>query len=194
MELCFATNNSHKLVEVKSLLRGKIDLVSLPEIGCIEELEETSGTINGNSKQKAEYVFKNYNINCFADDSGLEVDALQGAPGVDSAIYAGSQRSHDDNIELLLKNMDGITNRNARFVTVISLYLDGKEYQFEGEVKGKILLERMGTGGFGYDPVFIPNGFSITLAEMTMEEKNKISHRAKAIEKLVKFINSHLEY
>ncbi len=193
MKLCFATNNGHKLGEVNALLNGKIELVSLKEIGCAEELAETTGTISGNSQQKAEYVFKNYSVNCFADDSGLEVEALNSAPGVDSAIYAGPQRSHDDNMELLLKNLDGITNRRARFVTVITLFLDGKIQQFEGEVKGKILNTRKGNGGFGYDPVFMPDGFLVTLAEMTMEEKNKISHRAKAIEKLVKFINSQFE-
>jgi len=191
MQFCFATNNAHKLDEVRLLLQGKVELVSLSDIGCREEIEETTGTIIGNSKQKAEYVFNKYKINCFADDSGLEVEALSGAPGVDSAIYAGPQRSHHDNIELLLKNLNGVANRNARFVTVITLFLDGQVQQFEGEIKGKILLARQGTGGFGYDPVFMPDGFSISLAEMTMEEKNKISHRARATEKLVKFINSH---
>jgi XTP/dITP diphosphohydrolase len=193
MKLCFATNNTHKINEVKSLLQGKIALMSLKEIGCFEELAETSGTIRGNSGQKAEYVFNNYRVDCFADDSGLEVEALKGAPGVDSAIYAGLQRSHEDNIRLLLKNIGGMPNRKARFVTVITLYLDGKVQQFEGEVKGEILLEKRGTGGFGYDPIFKPDGFSTTLAEMSVEEKNKISHRAKAIGKLVKFINSHFE-
>ena len=191
MNLCFATNNGHKLEEVKSLLNGTIEIVSLNEIGCLEELQETTGTISGNSKQKAEYVFNTYKVSCFADDSGLEVEALHGAPGVDSAIYAGPQRSHEDNIELLLKNMNGKVNRSARFVTVITLFMNGQVRQFEGEVKGQILYTRKGTGGFGYDPVFMPDGFSISLAEMTMDQKNKISHRAKAIEKLVKFINSH---
>lgn len=189
MELCFATNNAHKLEEVRAIIGRKIHIVSLKEIGCRQELAETSGTITGNSRQKAEYVLNNYSVNCFADDSGLEVESLNGAPGVDSAIYAGPQRSHDDNIQLLLKNMVGITNRSARFITVITLCLDGKSFQFEGEVRGRILSEKKGTGGFGYDPVFMPDGFSKTLAEMSMEEKNKISHRARAIGKLVKFIN-----
>ncbi len=191
MQLCFATNNAHKLEEAMAIIGRKIHIVSLKEIGCHEELAETTGTIAGNSRQKAEYIFKNYRVSCFADDSGLEVESLNGAPGVDSAIYAGPQRSHEDNIQLLLKNMVGITNRSARFVTVITLFLDGKFFQFDGEVKGRILLEKKGAGGFGYDPIFLPDGFSKTLAEMSMEEKNKISHRATAIEKLVKFINDY---
>ena len=191
MQLCFATNNAHKLEEAMAIIGRKIHIVSLKEIGCHEELAETTGTIAGNSRQKAEYIFKNYRVSCFADDSGLEVESLNGAPGVDSAIYAGPQRSHEDNIQLLLKNMVGITNRSARFVTVITLFLDGKFFQFDGEVKGRILLEKKGAEGFGYDPIFLPDGFSKTLAEMSMEEKNKISHRATAIEKLVKFINDY---
>lgn len=193
MQLCFATNNKHKLDEVKALVDGKISILSLQDIGCVEELAETTGTIVGNSKQKATYVFENYRVNCFADDSGLEVNSLGGAPGVDSAFYAGPQRSHDDNIRLLLKNLSGVSNRSARFVTMITLIVKGHVYQFEGEIKGQILMERRGAGGFGYDPVFLPNGFSKTLAELTMEEKNKISHRAMAIKKLVKFINSNFE-
>jgi len=199
MTLCFATNNNHKLEEVRALLAERkttqeiISIVSLKDIGCNEELAETTGTISGNSKQKAEYVFNTYKVDCFADDSGLEVVALNGAPGVDSAIYAGPQRSHEDNINLLLKNLTGVTETNARFVTVITLFLSGQVHQFEGEVKGKILFERRGSQGFGYDPVFLPDGFQRTLAEMTLEEKNKISHRAMAIEKLVKFINSNFQ-
>ncbi|HCW07450.1 MAG TPA: non-canonical purine NTP pyrophosphatase, RdgB/HAM1 family [Cytophagales bacterium] len=188
MKLCFATNNQHKIEEVKSMLLPSIDLMSLSAIGCKEELAETTGTIAGNSHQKAEYVFRNYKVNCFADDSGLEVEALNGLPGVDSAIYAGSQRSHSDNISLLLKNLQGIKNRKARFITVITLFLNGAAYQFEGILNGSIGLDLRGENGFGYDPVFIPDGFCKTLAEMTMDEKNKISHRARAIEKLVKFI------
>lgn len=199
IKLCFATNNTHKLDEVRALLGERrstseeISIVSLKEIGCTEELAETTGTINGNSRQKAEYVFTNYHVSCFADDSGLEVEALNGAPGVDSAMYAGPQRSHDDNIKLLLKNLEGIAHRNARFVTVITLFLNGKAHQFEGEVRGRILFEKRGSQGFGYDPVFLPDGFQKTLAEMTMEEKNKISHRAMAIQKLVKFISSNFQ-
>jgi len=191
MKLCFATNNAHKLSEVKSILDGKFQIVSLQDIGCSEELAETEGTISGNSAQKAQYVHVNYKVDCFADDSGLEVTALSNEPGVDSAIYAGPQRSHDDNIKLLLKNLEGIVNRKAHFITVITLITSGKQFQFEGILDGRILKERRGSGGFGYDPIFIPNGFDKTLAQMTMEEKNRISHRAKAVEKLVSFLESN---
>ena len=190
MKLCFATNNEHKLSEVKSLLDGKFQIVSLQDIGCIEELAETTGTISGNSTQKAEYVYTKYKVDCFADDSGLEVAMLNNAPGVDSAIYAGPQRSHDDNINLLLKNLNGIENRKARFITIITLIRSGHQFQFEGILDGQILNEKHGSGGFGYDPIFVPNGFDKTLAQMTMEEKNRISHRAKAIAKLVAFLKS----
>ncbi len=193
MKLCFATNNAHKLSEVKSLLDGKFQLVGLQDIGCIEELAETTGTISGNSNQKADYVYAKYKVDCFADDSGLEVAAINNAPGVDSAIYAGPQRSHDDNINLLLKNLHGVENRKARFITVITLILSGKHFQFEGILEGRIENEKHGSGGFGYDPIFVPNGFDKTLAQMTMEEKNRISHRAKAIEKLVAFLESNCE-
>ena len=191
MRLCFATNNAHKLSEVKSLLDGKFRIVSLQDIGCTEELAETTGTIPGNSSQKATYVHVNYKVDCFADDSGLEVEALNNAPGVDSAIYAGPQRSHDDNIKLLLKNLEGTENRTAHFITVITVIISGKQFQFKGILNGQILNEKRGSGGFGYDPIFLPNGYDKTLAQMTMEEKNKISHRAKAIEKLVSFLDSN---
>src|SRR5258706_1113547 len=193
MTLCFATNNKHKLDEVKSILGEQCQIQSLKDIGCFEELPETTGTISGNSKQKANYVFMNYNASCFADDSGLEVEALGNSPGVDSAIYAGPQRNHDGNIVLLLKNMKGLSNRKAQFVTVVTFFAKGMVIQFEGVLKGQIIERKIGTGGFGYDPVFVPNGFSKTLAEMTMEEKNKISHRAIAIKKLVKFLKSDFE-
>jgi XTP/dITP diphosphohydrolase len=193
MKLCFATNNAHKLSEVKSLFDAKFQIASLQDIGCSEELAETTGTISGNSNQKAEYVYTNYKVDCFADDSGLEVEALNNEPGVDSAIYAGPQRSHDDNIELLLKNLAGIENRTARFITVITLIVLGKQFQFEGVLSGRILNERRGNGGFGYDPIFVPDGYNKTLAQMTMEEKNRISHRAKAIEKLVSFLESNYQ-
>jgi XTP/dITP diphosphohydrolase len=194
MTLCFATNNAHKLAEVKSLLHGKFQIVSLQDIGCHEELAETTGTISGNSNQKAEYVYAKYKVDCFADDSGLEVLALNHAPGVDSAIYAGPQRSHDDNIALLLKNLDGLRHRTARFITVITLIISGKHFQFEGILEGEILHEKRGKGGFGYDPVFVPYGFDRSLAQMTMEEKNRISHRAKATDKLVAFLESNSRF
>src|SRR5437868_11804978 len=191
MKLCFATNNAHKLAEVKSLLEKKFQVLSLQDIGCMEELAETTGTISGNSNQKAEYVYSKYNVNCFADDSGLEVTALNNEPGVDSAIYAGPQRSHDDNINLLLKNLMRSENRTARFITVITIIISDKHLQFEGVLNGRIIKDKRGSGGFGYDPVFVPDGFDKTLAQMTMEEKNKISHRAKAVEKLVAFLESN---
>lgn len=184
-----ATNNRHKLDEIQAILNDSISLKTLKDIGCTEELKEEQNTLEGNSLQKAEYVHKNYHVDCFADDTGLEVEALGGEPGVDSAHYAGPQRSHDDNINLLLKNLAGKTNRKARFRTIITLFLDGKMYTFEGIVNGTILEERRGTDGFGYDPVFLPDGFSKTLAEMTMDEKNQVSHRGVAVKKLANFLN-----
>jgi XTP/dITP diphosphohydrolase len=185
-----ATNNRHKLEEIQFALRDRFVLRTLQDIGCHEELAEDQDTIEGNSFQKAVYVHKNYNVDCFADDSGLEVEALNGAPGVISAHYAGPQRSHDDNIELLLKNLSGKSNRRARFKTVITLIWKENVHTFDGIVNGTILTSRRGTNGFGYDPVFLPEGFSKTLAEMTMEEKNQISHRAIAVRKLANFLNT----
>jgi len=188
MELCFATNNQHKIEEVKHLLGSNHSLLSLKEIGCVEELPEDQPTIEGNSFQKAEYIFKKYSIVCFADDSGLEVDALNGDPGVHSAYYAGPQRSRADNMDLLLTNLKSVENRTAQFKTVVTLITPTITRQFEGTLKGRIQLEKKGTGGFGYDPIFIPEGFAKTLAEMTMEEKNVISHRAFAISQLSEFL------
>jgi XTP/dITP diphosphohydrolase len=188
MNLCFATNNKHKLEEIQALVGSQFRIVSLEDIGCKEELAEDQDTLEGNSLQKAEYVFKKYGVPCFADDSGLEVEALGGAPGVYSARYAGPQRSHDDNMTLLIRNLEGKANRNAQFRAVITLLSKQGQQQFEGILKGTIQLARKGSGGFGYDPIFIPLGFSKTLAEMSMEEKNKISHRAMAVQKLVEFL------
>lgn len=188
MNLCFATNNKHKLEEIQALVGSQFRIVSLEDIGCKEELAEDCDTLEGNSLQKAEYVFKKYGVPCFADDSGLEVEALGGAPGVYSARYAGPQRSHDDNMTLLIRNLKGTANRNAQFRAVITLLSKQGQEQFEGTLKGTIQLTRKGSGGFGYDPIFIPVGFSKTLAEMSMEEKNKISHRAIAVQKLVEFL------
>jgi XTP/dITP diphosphohydrolase len=188
MEICFATNNAHKIEEIKAILGSKFRLLSLVEIGCHEELPEERDTLEGNSLQKAEYVFNNYKVACFADDTGLEVEALAGAPGVYSARYAGEQRSAEDNMDLLLKNLEGKSDRKAQFRTVITLIQPGGLHLFEGKVEGTILKERRGTGGFGYDPIFLPSGFSKTLAEMSMEEKNQISHRARATKKLVEFL------
>lgn len=190
MKLCFATNSHHKREEVMAVLGGTFQLVTLAEVGCKEELPETQETIAGNAYQKAAYIWNLYKIPCFADDTGLEVGALDGAPGVFSARYAGPQRSSIDNISLLLKKMEGLHNREAQFRTVISLILPQGEWFFEGIVKGVILTEPKGTAGFGYDPVFQPHASVKTLAEMTMREKNEISHRALAVKKLAGFLTS----
>ncbi|MCF0057508.1 RdgB/HAM1 family non-canonical purine NTP pyrophosphatase [Dyadobacter sp. CY356] len=191
MKLCFATNNQHKLEEVQAMLGDSFILTTLKEIGCEEEIPETHDTIPENSYEKAEFVWNNYAVNCFADDSGLEIEALDGAPGVHSAYYAGPQRDADDNMDLVIKNMTGKDNFNARFVAVITLVLDGKFYQFDGEIKGKIILEKRGTYGFGYNPIFIPEGHNRTFAEMTMEEKGGLSHRARAFAKLEEFLKNY---
>ena len=187
-KLCFATNNAHKLEEIQAILGESFELISLAETGCQEELPETGNTLEANSLQKAKYLYEHYKINCFADDSGLEVDALGGEPGVDSAHYAGPQRSHADNVNLLLKNLGENTDRSAKFRTVITLIQNGEINQFEGSIKGQIIGELRGTQGFGYDPIFVPEGYETTFAEMTLEEKGKISHRARAFGKLVAFL------
>ena len=183
-----ATNNKHKLSEIRPLIEPDFRILSLEDIGCHEDLPETTDTLEGNSLQKASYVFNNFHVPCFADDTGLEVDALNGAPGVYSARYAGDHRNSDDNINLLLKNLQGKSNRRAQFRTVITLISNHGTRTFEGIVHGTILEERHGAGGFGYDPVFQPDGFSTSMAEMTLEEKNEISHRGRAIKKLVAFL------
>lgn len=188
MRLCFATNNEHKLKEIRALLGNEFSLVGLAEVGCNEELAEDQTTLEGNSLQKAEYVFRKSGTSCFADDTGLEVEVLNNEPGVFSARYAGEQRSAEDNMNLLLKNLSGKDNRNARFRTVITLITPEGIRQFEGEVHGKIIDEKRGTEGFGYDPIFLPDGFSKTLAEMTLEEKSAISHRARAFKKLIAYL------
>ncbi len=188
MTLCFATNNKGKILEIKTILGKKFEIQSLQEIGCHEELPETKDTIEGNSLQKAEYVWENYGVNCFSDDSGLEVSALNGAPGVYSAMYAGPTCDTKNNIVLLLKNMEGKEDRSALFRTCITLIINGEMHQFEGTVKGKILKTRQGEKGFGYDPIFQPEGFDNSFAEMTLEDKNKISHRGTAVRKLVEYL------
>jgi XTP/dITP diphosphohydrolase len=188
VKLCFATNNAHKLEEVQKILGDRFELVSLNDIGCFEDLPEERTTLEGNSLQKADYVFYHFDVNCFADDTGLEVEALKGAPGVYSARYAGVQRNSEDNIDLLLKNLAGIENRKARFRTVITFIRPNEIHQFEGTVEGVILNERRGKGGFGYDSVFLPDGFQKSMAEMSMEEKNTISHRARAMESFIQFL------
>jgi len=189
--ICFATNNLHKLEEVRAKVASlDITINSLSDIGCAEELPETQETIPGNSLQKAEYVLSRYDVPCFADDTGLEVEALNGAPGVYSARYAGPQRSSADNISLLLKNLENTDNRSAQFRTVITLVgIQPTPLVFEGIVKGRISTTLRGTSGFGYDPVFIPDGHDRTFAEMTLAEKNQLSHRAIAVSKLVAFLS-----
>jgi XTP/dITP diphosphohydrolase len=188
VELCFATNNPHKIQEVQAILAGRHTILGLADIGCTEELLEEQDTIPGNSFQKADYVFRTYNVPCFADDSGLEVEALNGAPGVHSAYFAGPQRSHQDNMNLVLSKLNNAKNRRAQFRTVITLVTPSMTQQFEGTLNGTILTEKRGAGGFGYDPIFLPDGYNKTLAEMSAEEKNQISHRARAIAQLVEFL------
>ena len=189
MKLVFATNNNHKIVEVQQLLKKKFELSHLNDIGCYDDLAETGNTLEANARQKAEYVHRKYKVDCFADDTGLEIKALNEMPGVYSARYAGEAKNADENIKKVLNEMKNITHRSARFRTVVSLFINGKEYLFEGAVNGIILNETKGKDGFGYDPIFQPRGFTKSFAEMPLEEKNKISHRAIAINKLVEFLN-----
>ncbi len=188
-DLVFATNNTHKLKEVAEKLNGRFNLLSLSDIGCIDDIDENGLTFAENALLKSRFVFDNYKLDCFSDDSGLEVDLLNGEPGIYSARYAGKHGDHEANIDLLLANLKNQNNRIARFKTVISLILAGKEYFFEGAVEGVIRKERYGNDGFGYDPIFQPNGYDITFAQMSLDQKNNISHRGIAVEKLVKFLN-----
>lgn len=187
--LVFATNNLHKLEEVRDILGGSFRIASLKEIGCTDDIPETADTLEGNALQKARYVKDKFGYDCFADDTGLEVEALGGAPGVFSARYAGPGHDSEANMRKLLKELEGKTNRQAQFRTVVALLLDGEEYTFEGIVRGTILTERRGTAGFGYDPIFVPEGYAETFAEMGSEEKNRISHRARAVQKLADFLH-----
>lgn len=189
MKIVFATHNAHKVSEVQAVLGSEYQLVMATEAGITEEIPEMQPTIEGNALQKARYVYEHTGLNCFADDTGLEVEALNGAPGVYSARYAGEHVSYADNNVLLLKNLAGCENRKARFRTVIALIVDGKEYLFEGRVEGTIATEPHGEGGFGYDPLFVPEGSQLTFAEMSSEAKNKISHRGRAVAKLVAFLH-----
>lgn len=188
MKIVFATNNRHKLREIQQVLEQKISILSLEDINCFEDIPEDKDTIAENALQKAWYVKKKFNVNCFADDTGLEIEGLNGKPGVYSARYAGLQRDSEDNMNKVLTEMKGITNRKARFLTVIALVLNGKEFLFEGEIKGKITHKKMGDSGFGYDPIFLPEGYELTFAQMSAEQKNTISHRAIAVNKLVNFL------
>lgn len=187
-ELVFATNNAHKLSEVQHLLGKKFQLLSLKDIHLEEEIPEDFDTLEQNALQKARYIFDKTHKNCFADDTGLEVDALNGRPGVYSARYAGEGKNPKDNIKKLLKELDGVANRKARFRTVVALIINNQEYLFEGIVNGQIIDSERGVDGFGYDPVFLPDGFSLTFAEMMLDQKNLISHRARAIRQLVDFL------
>ncbi len=188
--LIFATNNAHKLGEVQALLGDAFELVTLRECGITEDIPETADTLEGNALQKARYVYEKTGMDCFADDTGLEVDALGGAPGVHSARYATDGHDFAANNRLLLKNLEGITDRTARFRTVIALILDGVEYTFEGRVEGTIATAESGSEGFGYDPLFVPSGEIITFAQMSVEAKNAISHRGRAVAKLVNFLKT----
>lgn len=190
MELVFATNNAHKLEEVQQMVGDKFILKSLNDIGCTDDIPETGVTFEENAKQKTDYLVSKYNVNCFGDDSGLEINALDGEPGVYSARYSGS-RDMEKNIDLVLEKLQGKADRSARFKTIISLFVNGEHHFFEGTVEGRIINERTGTEGFGYDPIFIPNGYEKTFAEMSLEEKNKISHRSQAVAKLVDFLNNY---
>jgi len=190
MKLVFATNNEHKLNELKNLLDGSFELMTLNEIECFEEIEETATTLEGNAQIKTDHVKLNYGFDCFADDTGLEVEALNGEPGVYSARYAGENASFDDNVQKMLKAMKGLENRKARFRTVISLILNGKQLFFEGICEGQIEESCTGEKGFGYDPIFKPKGYDQTFAEMDMETKGRISHRGLAVKKLVKYLKT----
>ncbi len=188
MKLIFATGNLHKLREVEAAIGGGVELSTPREHGITGDIPEDSDTLDGNARQKARYIHERTGMDCFADDTGLEVDALDGAPGVYSARYAGPGHDHEANMALLLKNMEGKSDRAARFRTSICLILDGKEYIFEGKVEGAILLERQGGEGFGYDPIFMPDGYDMSFAEMSLEDKNAISHRGRAVRKLAEFL------
>lgn len=187
-KLVFATNNAHKLEEIAAILGEKIELLSLKDIKCTADIPETADTLEGNATQKAEYIYQQYGLDCFADDTGLEVEALDGAPGVFSARYAGEGHNSEDNMQKLLQNLQGVTNRKAQFRTVICLIWDGKKYLFEGICKGEIIEEKRGNAGFGYDPIFVPEGYDQTFAELGNDIKNSISHRAKAVELLCNFL------
>lgn len=188
--IVFATGNAHKLAEVQAVLGDDFRLVTAAQAGIAEEIPETGSTLEQNASQKSHYLYERLGIDCFADDTGLEVDALGGAPGVHSARYATDGHDFAANNRLLLKNMDGLSDRRARFRTVISLILDGREYMFEGRVEGRIAEAESGQGGFGYDPLFVPEGSNVSFAEMTAEEKNEISHRGRAVRKLAEFLNN----
>ena len=191
-KLVFATNNDHKLRELKELLNSEFELLSLNDIGCSEDIPETGPTLEINAGQKSFYIWDKYLLNCFADDTGLEIEALSNEPGVYSARYAGDDKSSTANMNKVLEKMASETNRKGRFRCVISLVIDGQEKQFEGIVEGQILTEKHGEAGFGYDPIFMPDGYELSFAEMAAADKNRISHRGRAVEKLVGYLK-HLK-
>jgi len=188
-QLVFATNNQHKLEEVSAKIKGRFELLSLEDIGCTDDIEETGTTFSENASIKSRYIYQKYKLNCFGDDSGLEIDALNGEPGVYSARYAGEHGNHAANMSKVLQNLHDEKNRKARFRTVISMIWNGEEHFFDGTVEGNIRTELSGTEGFGYDPIFEPDGYNITFAEMSMDQKNSISHRARAVDKLIDFLS-----
>ncbi len=190
MKLIFATHNKNKAKEVKSLMPSFIELLSLDDINFHDEIDETASTLEGNALLKAKTIFEKTGINCFADDSGLLVDALNGKPGVYSARYAGEQKNDQDNMQKLLHELNDKPNKNAHFKTVMALIIDGKEHLFEGKIEGKIITEKLGSNGFGYDPIFVPDGYNETFAQLDSETKNKISHRARALQKMLEFLKT----
>ena len=199
MQLVFATNNPHKITEIRKVMsdlhfsdsNDNMQILSLNDIHCLEEIPETQETIEANASQKSFYVYDNYGYNCFADDTGLEIEALNGRPGVYSARYAGAERNFEKNMDKALEELEGKSNRKARFRTVISLIIEGKEYLFEGIVNGVIIKEKKGAMGFGYDPIFLPDGFNQTFAEMDLKTKNRISHRARATVAMIRFLQGY---
>lgn len=188
-KLVFATNNAHKLEEIRAILNDKVDILSLSDIDCHADIPETADTLEGNARQKAMYIYEHYGMDCFADDTGLEVESLNGAPGVYSARYAGEGHDSQANMRKLLHEMQGKNNRKAQFRTIISLIEKGEEHQFEGTVKGQIIEEKRGETGFGYDPIFQPEGYELTFAELGHDVKNKISHRARAVSALCDYLS-----
>ena len=189
-KLVVATNNAHKLEEIAAILGDEMELLSLKDINCHADIPETADTLEGNARQKAMYIYENYGMDCFADDTGLEVDALGGEPGVRSARYATDGHDDEANKRLLLERMSGVENRAAQFRTAVALILEGKEYLFDGVVRGAIAAEQHGEGGFGYDPLFIPDGYDKSFAELSADEKNAISHRGRALAEVLKCIKS----
>lgn len=191
MKLVFATNNQHKLDEVRKVVTGDFEIVSLSEIDCHDDIPETADTLEGNALQKARYIKEHFGYDCFADDTGLEVEALNNAPGIYSARYAGPGHDSEANMNKLLQEMKDKENRKAQFRTAIALILNGKEYLFEGIVRGSIITEKRGNSGFGYDPIFVPENYTETFAELGNDIKNRISHRAEAVKKLIEFLSNY---